>query len=91
LHAFCPFEQKTAIAPELIEAQEPYAGQLLRSVIIQQLRGEEFTPQRLELITLLRQRINHEFTAIRLLEKCYEGDKAAIEFTVRAVAEAAAY
>ena len=91
MHAFAPFTQSTSVDPELAKQQEPYAGQLVRSVLIQQLRGEEFTPARLELIRLLRMRLSNEYQVTRLLEQCFEGSDLAIRFAISATAEAAAY
>ena len=64
-------------------------GQLVRSVVMQELRGESFTPQRLELIRLLRLRLNHPHGAERLLEKVFEGDELATQFAITAAAQAA--
>jgi len=91
LHAFETHTQGSAVDPELTQAQLPYAGSLVRSVIMQHLQGHEFTAQRLELTQLLRARLNHDFGVQSVLEKCFEGDEVAISFAVQAAAEAAAY
>ena len=75
--------------PELAQAQEFHVGQLVRRVIIQEMRGEKFTPQRLELNHLLRLRLNHPHSAERVLSKCFEGDELAIRFVITVAAQAA--
>ena len=57
---------------------------------MEHLRGDDFTPQRLELIRLLRLRLNHPHTAELLLAKVFEGDELATRFVITAAAQAAA-
>lgn len=89
LHAFAPFAQSIAVDPDLAQAHEPEIGSLVRSVVMQELRGETFTPQRLELTRLLRLRLNHPHAAELVLQKCFEGDELATQFVITAAAQAA--
>ena len=89
LHAFSPFKQSIAVDPELAQAHEQEIGSLVRSVVMQELRGETFTPQRLELIRLLRLRFNDPNSAERLLTKVFEGHELATRFVITAAAQAA--
>ena len=66
-------------------------GQLVRSVSIQKLQGQEFTPQRLRLTRHLTKRLNHGHGAEGFLDKYFEGDELAIQFAVAAASESAAY
>lgn len=89
LHAFSPFKQSIAVDPDLAQAHEQEIGSLVRAVVMEHLRGEDFTPQRLELIRLLRLRLNHPHTAELLLTKIFEGDELATRFVISAAAQAA--